>query len=75
MACTAFACFEAGHRGFESDTRHGCYIDLPVTLAERSKACTAFARSEAGDRGLESHTRHKCLVCVCDHPVFILYCV
>jgi hypothetical protein len=24
------------------------YINMPVTVAERSKACTVFARSEAG---------------------------
>jgi hypothetical protein len=38
-------------------------IDLPVTVAERSKACTVFARSEAAIVG-SSHSGHGCLVFV-----------
>jgi hypothetical protein len=47
------------------------FIQLPVTVAERSKACIVFARSEAGIVGFESHSGHGSLMCVC---VFLCLC-
>jgi hypothetical protein len=48
-------------------------VNVPITVAARSKAWTVFARSNTGIVG-SNHTQGMD-VCVCVYSVFLLSCV
>jgi hypothetical protein len=50
-------------------------MDLPITVAARSKTWTCLRSLGSWDRGFESHSRHACLYCVSFFCVCVVLCV
>jgi hypothetical protein len=55
----------------KSENSRLVYLNMPVTVAERSKSCTIFASSEAGIVGSNpTQGMDVCCLCVCVRAFF-----